>query len=654
MTHGRSLPTLLAALVLMALTLALAQPERASAAASMSAAITTPDPAQELKVEFAVSGDTGSPSTTRNVYMYQVPGAATCAPSFDTNNGGGTTYAFPVTEAGSFSTSRSFTPDTAGTWTVCFYLATSYSATADAVTQTTFTVRRLNATVSVAIEPDARGGKQNRVTASGNVEVGRKLYMVAVDGGAACPSSYADDSVRTYGVINGSRYVGPGDFSAAGVFGSSGHYRFCAWLAKDDSSSADASGALDVDIRRPYASISIAMDRSPYLLGAGKRTATVTASSESATTIDLYQAPVSGSCYPSTSGGDHPSTLSMPAITVDPERSKSATVCAYMYDGRTVVASDTVTINELPVSIPVAADGAPKGMTTERRPSFAWSSGAGFTDDLVLSDRDGTTLLLVGSDGAWVPSGGASQGGQTLKQPAAIRKGYDRVPGAATYTAAGGRVTVDVKQQLPPGAYRWSVNRTRSDGESAKMAPVAFKIAGPDVTKLNVKTTSFPVANSRHPGHSELKITTTPWAYVRIALSRGGRRQVQNVRWDGSATHALSFTWTCKATGGAYAYAITASDDDGHSFTRKGRIKTISHARCASLRAAERRKVGRRVAQRRRREAAAQRRRDAAARARLQKQIDQCHSIDGVVRTWEWGDGTETLFCVTPFGALVM
>ena len=61
-----------------------------------------------------------------------------------------------------------------------------------------------------------------------------------------------------------------------------------------------------------------------------------------------------------------------------------------------------------------------------------------------------------------------------------------------------------------------------------------------------------------------------------------------------------------------------------------------------------------RVADRRRREAAAERRREAAARARQQRLIDQCHSVDGVVRTWEWSDGSESLLCVTPYGSYLM
>jgi hypothetical protein len=651
MPHGRSLPTLLAALVLMALTLALAQPERASAAASMSATVTTPDPTGGKAVALQVSGDTGG--AVRDLYMYEKPGAATCAATYDANTGGGgTTYAYPATAYNSFSIARSFTPDT-GTWTVCFYLATSTSATPDAVAQATFTARSPTATMNVAIDPDPRTNHANWITVSGNLEVGRKIFITWV-AGRDCPSADSGADVYSYGIFGSGSYHGAGDYTERTTLltPAAGHYMICVLVAAGVDSPAEASGSLDVDVRDAHASVSIAMDRSPYQLGAGRRTATVTASSEDTTYLEFSVSTI-GSCVQTLDGDDAVvGTTITRTLTLDPGRNPRAAVCAYLFRNRRLVASDTAIISELPVTVPVAV--APKGLIADRRPSFAWSTGAGFTDDLVLSDRDGTTLLLVGADGAWVPSDGTSHGGQQLKRPAAVRKGYDRLPGAATYTNAGGTARVAVQQLLPPGAYRWSVNRTRSDGEAARMAPVSFKIAGPDVKRLSVGARSFPVANSRHPGHSELRITTTPWAYVRIALTRGGRERVQNLRWDGSPTHALSFTWTCRATGGAYGYAITAGDDAGHSFTRKGRIRTISHARCASLRAAERRKVDRRVAQRRRREAAAERRRDAAARAKLQEKIDQCHDIDGVVRAWDWGDGTETLFCVTPYGPLVM
>jgi hypothetical protein len=650
MSHGRTLPTFLAALLLAVLTCSLAHAQQAGAA-TMSAALTTADPAMGTPVAFTLTGD--APGPAHDVYMYEKLGDSPCAATYDGNTGGGTSYFLSGSAYGSYSLGRNFTPDTAGTWTVCFYLATSTSAAPDAMARSTFTARPPHITMSIAMEPDPRADKVDKFTVSGNSEIGRQLFITTINGSGDCPTSAGGRYTYSY-------YAGPGAFSyPSSILPGAGHYKICAWLAADRDSPTDGSTSLDVDIREVRTSINIDMDRTPFLLGAGRRTATVTVTSEdSSVTWDAQASGGNGQCWPSEYGSDDTigsSGSDRKTVDVDPGPFRVVSLCVYLYrQDRTVLASASATVSELPIATPVAAANTPRGVITDRRPTFAWSAGAGVRDDLVLSDRDGGTLLLVGSDGAWVPSGGDSQGGQQLKAPASARRGYDRLAGATTYTTAGGTTTVDVKRLLPPGAYRWSVNRTRSDGESARMAPVAFKIAGPDVTRLKVGSRSFPVANSRHPGRSELKISTTPWAYVRLALSRGGRTQVQNLRWDGTATHTLSFAWTCKTTGGAYTYNITASDDDGHSFTRRGRIKTISHARCASLRAAERRKVDRRVAQRRKREAQAQARRDAAERARVQKQIDQCHSIGGTVKSWDWGDGTYTLFCVTPYGALIM
>ncbi|WP_027007740.1 hypothetical protein [Conexibacter woesei] len=759
MKHGRSLPTLLAALVLMALTLALAQPQRASAAGSIGVSMNSGDPTEGGAVSITVSGSADSGTDWWAVGTQ----AGFCAATVDGNAGGyDFTYAHYV--SGAFSDSTQFTPPNAGTWTICVYLANSTTAAPSAVGQTTFTVRRATATVNVAISADPTVDQWSTITMSGTSEATRKLRAWITP--SSCAATYAgntDGQTLTYGATtvgpgayrtsynfqtgaansytvcayvsdrvndppNGSAALaftvrGPHETMAIGIGAdphedaslpvtisgaaeldrtlyaaqiaggpcpahysvtaadssldysgrsikagnysesytytppAAGHYRICAWLGKS-TSSAELATSVEFDARRSATALSINMDGSPYLLGAGRRTATITGFTEASDYVSMES--LAGTTCPPPEFGVDGFGVGGPfsrTIAVDPERSPNYVVCAYLFHDRDVYATARAPISELAVPVPAIGENTPKGMIGERRPSFAWSAGAGFSDDLVLSDRDGATLFVVGSDGAWVPTddGTPSTGGQQLKTPAAAsRKGYERLPGAATYRTAAGRTTVRVTQPLPPGGYRWSVQRRRSDGETARTAPIAFKIAGPDVKRLAVRAKSFPVANSRHPGHSELRITTTPWAYVRIQLTRGGRKQVQNLRWDGSASHALSFTWTCRAGGGAYRYVVTASDDDDHSFTRHGTIRTISRARCASLRAAERRKVDRRVAQRRERQAAAERRREAAARARAQRLVDQCHSIGGVVRNWEWSDGTTWLLCVTPSGAFPM
>jgi hypothetical protein len=619
------------------------------------------DPTEDKPVSVTLSGTT---EVNRSLYAYVTTG--TCAPTAAANTGGswlGPSYG-EYELAGAYSESYTYTPPDAATYRVCSYVTEGSSAAPNATADATFATRRTGATGSIAISADPVESRPLTVTVAGTTEANRSLYAYMTTG-ACAPTASAN---------TGGAWVGPsyGEYELAGSYTesytytppSAGVYRVCAYLSQGSSSAPDALVQTAFAVRRGAATIGIAVDRSPYLAGT-RRTASVSGTLEVGGSYAT--AVVAGTvCTPPEGFARTPVTGSGFSTTIDVDTAggPAVSVCAYAFHGGEVYAFDQVTLTLAPVPAPVLGPDAPKGRIDSRRPTFAWAAGGSvFSDDFVLTDREGTTLLRVGPDGAWVPNGeeeDVDDASDYYGEDAAdeddqgSRAGYDRVKGAATYRLADGRAQVQPAQPLPPGSYRWRVERRRSDGQAATSQTEAFKIAGPQLTHLKVRVRRYPTTASAHPGFSSLRIDTTPYAYVRVQLRRAGRTKVMNVRWSAHQKGAIDLDWTCKRAGGAYAYKVTATDDDGHSRTATGTLRTITKARCAALKRSEQRARDRRAAAKRRREAAAERRRQAAARADLQRRIDNCHRIDGVARRWVWPDGSTSLVCVSPYGVYVL
>jgi hypothetical protein len=216
---------------------------------------------------------------------------------------------------------------------------------------------------------------------------------------------------------------------------------------------------------------------------------------------------------------------------------------------------------------------------------------------------------------------------------------------------AAGVAQARLGSALPPGRYGWYVERSVDRRVVMKSERRHITLLGPKLTRLQVRVSSRSHRSSANPGSTSLRITTTPYMRVRIAIARSGRKRVVSYAWGASATGSMSVDWTCKVKGaGRYRWSVTATDGFGKELRRTGTFKAVTQAQCSAYRAAEREAARRRAAARARELAAdrARARREAAAEYR--RIASNCAALNGVLRRLHWQDGSSTLVCVTPNG----
>lgn len=613
------------------------------------------DPVESRYTPVTISGTT---EVARYLYGY-VTTSAGCAARYADRSPGDPQLWYGsgrYIEAGAFTESSAFSPPDPGIYRVCVYVADAESSVPDGTGTATLIARPNAATIDIAFGDERVDRRIVTLTISGSTEVPRYLYAYSTDGDA-CAASFSARPVASNPLTNDQgRYI-EGAFSEKMAFSpnAAGTYRVCAYIAKSASSAPSGQREATVAIRNMNATVSFTGDMSPYLR---EQTRNFTVQGTLEEEAQLAVGVVSTTTCPSFDRTEFQAGDKVPAgpysevYRLTMPSTPEATLCAAVRNsaGR-VVSTAQVRLSLLPLVTPVATFGAASGWLEGRRPVFSWATAASSTDELLLSDRQGNVLALVAADGTWVPTTDAQSdvdnaddyyddddSSDTSKRP-----GYEPAEEDADLIVKDGVARAQFQQPLWPGSYQWSVVRRLPDGRATESDPVRFRIKGPPVNGLKVRTRSYRIRSSRTPGYSKLIVKTNAYAYLRLSLRRGGREQVRNFRWGPQTEGSITFDWTCKYGGGRYRFTLTASDDDGNEYTRRGSIRTISRAQCQRLRRAERRARDRRAASRLRRQRA-------AVRRDLQRRIQNCRNVGGTPRRWTWQDGSSSLICVLPYG----
>jgi hypothetical protein len=106
------------------------------------------------------------------------------------------------------------------------------------------------------------------------------------------------------------------------------------------------------------------------------------------------------------------------------------------------------------------------------------------------------------------------------------------------------------------------------------------------VNILSVTPRSHPQHSHGYPGHTVLEVTTDPYAYVTLKLTRFGHL-TERYEWGQNERRSLPVQWTCDLPGGTYRYTVTSHSNVGPTLTRHGTFSPVSSSRCRALRREE-------------------------------------------------------------------
>ncbi len=258
-------------------------------------------------------------------------------------------------------------------WLLLAVLALLFVAATPAVAQ--------SATLSVAFSPDPTEDIAVTVTASGTADVSARLYVFAIAGSSACPSTASGLSIA-YELSGGGPWSGGGDAVAAGAFSRSytykpsdaTAYRVCAYLAATPTLPPQASGTGLLMPREPVAEVAVA--ESSDATEEEAVTYTVTGSTEVARRLYVFATQSSSGCParvwdmsvayelsgggPWSGGGDPVAAGAFQrTYSYTPRDSGTVQVCAYVSespsDTPNATGSRTTTVREPTATLTVTA-----------------------------------------------------------------------------------------------------------------------------------------------------------------------------------------------------------------------------------------------------------------------------------------------------------
>jgi hypothetical protein len=125
--------------------------------------------------------------------------------------------------------------------------------------------------------------------------------------------------------------------------------------------------------------------------------------------------------------------------------------------------------------------------------------------------------------------------------------------------------------------------RARIDAELNQERTLAHK---KPVMHLSVRPEARHSRSSQAPGETVLYITTDPFAYVTVKLSRYGHSTL-HLEWINFTRGEDVIPWSCHSPGSVYKYVVMARSGVGPSITRRGRFAPVSASRCRTLKREE-------------------------------------------------------------------
>jgi hypothetical protein len=183
---------------------------------------------------------------------------------------------------------------------------------------------------------------------------------------------------------------------------------------------------------------------------------------------------------------------------------------------------------------------------------------------------------------------------------------------------------------------------------AAELAAAKTQAHKTPVKHLSVEAVSHSRHSSADPGYTDLDITTSPYAYVVVKLSRYGHT-TEHLEWGGRSSEVAEIVrWSCKSPGGTYRYVVTARSNVGRTLIRRGHFAPVSVARCHALKRQEAE-----ARERSEHEAAEERSSvEREERERLDRNEANCRAEGGTPRTL-YVEGRAERYCIASWGGFL-
>lgn len=396
-----------------------------------------------------------------------------------------------------------------------------------------------------------------KISVTGNSEVARKLYVLVNSYGGACSSVPAYDGgipLANGTAIAAGLYQGEYTYTPTAIQ----TYTVCAYVDEEPYAKPDAMTSISFAAGRPAASISLYVN--PASVENGPITITDTGSAEVPRKLYVLVNSYGGAC------------ASVPA-----------------YDGGTPLANGTS-----------LAAGPFSGTYTYTPTSTGTYTVCGYIDEETYATPDASASVTFSNV---TPSTRAKEHEEAAAKAAGEAEAAVAAKKRAEYlqgVAARGHC-----EQLSSGYTRADLAACEADeaairaGEEAVWAREAAQWAALEAVDLNKPVRSLSVSASAHPGrsssrpgHSTLRIHTSPFAEVTIVIRRYGHRSERYHAVPASLSSSNSviqveYAWSCKRPGSSYRYSVIAKTHAGAALTRRGRFAPVSVARCHALELAE-------------------------------------------------------------------
>jgi hypothetical protein len=583
------------------------------------------DPTQDEPVTITVSGEA---EASRNLFVY-VSQAGSCEADPASNAGGEwlSGGGGDAVSEGRFKRPYEFVPESVATYTVCAYVDETEFAAPDAIAEESFTAARPAGSASIQVSPSPTRDEPVTITVAGVTEVPRRLFVYVDDAGHGCEPDPAAESGGEW--LSGAG----GGALAAGAFKTSyrympatvGIYTVCAYVDESESAVPDAAAEESFEASDW---VSAQVSASPIRGEA----ATISVSGEARAARRLF-------VYISSAGN---------GCEALPEAEREAGHEALSRENGEALAA-----------------GAFK-VTYRYTPEFIGTyTLCAFVDESEAAAPAASAIVSFTSN----PSTA-----EVEEHAATVEAEQERAKAAREAEATAGEAAARAAQEAAALAAREAAARAareaaalasreavaRAAREAAERAAVAAAQAarrkharGKPVARLMVSAVAHDGPTLARPGYTSLVVTTSPFAFVTVRLTRNGHKTVRREWGEQPRAVAAEVSWSCNHPGGTYLYTVTAWTGVGRKLSKSGRFAPVSAARCRELEGQEASTGAHQRAQAKEREAReyeeALVRRQRAEHEEREQQESACRQ-DGGTPTIVVGSEGATWVCEAPGG----